>query len=287
MIDPIPAPSLHWELFIRKRASATQGVPPGKESLTWVANTATLLWGQRDAVLVDTFLSDAHSMELADWIEAKGRTLRTIYLTHAHPDHFFGLTLLLGRFPEARAVAMPNVVAAMRVQSSDEVLETNWKRRFPGQVPEQLTVAQPLENGRIELEGHELRVIDLGHTDTDDTTGLHVPSLGLVIAGDAVYNGTHPFLVETDRAGRRAWLAALDRIEALAPDSVIVGHGPLDPDNSPAHIEATRRYLLDFDRLDRETATARQLYDAMLALYPDRINPGSLWGSAHAAKGGS
>ncbi|CAO3411893.1 hypothetical protein [Azospirillum largimobile] len=153
MTDSLQAPSLRWELFIRKRASATQGVPSGKESLSWVANTVTLFWGQRDAALVDTFLSDAHSAELADWIETKGRTLRTIYLTHAHPDLFFGLTLLLKRFPEARAVAMPNVVEAMRVQSSDEVLETNWKRRFPGQVPEQLTVAGSLEAGRFELEG--------------------------------------------------------------------------------------------------------------------------------------
>jgi hypothetical protein len=36
--------------------------------------------------------------------------------------------------------------------------------------------------------------------------------------------------------------------------------------------------------VDRETATARDLYDRMLALYPNRINPGSLWGSAIAAK---
>ncbi len=250
-----------------------------------MANSVTLLWGERDAVLVDTFLSDAHTAELADWIEAKGRTLRTIYLTHAHPDHFFGLTLLLKRFPEARAVAMPNVVAAMRVQSSADVVERNWKRRFPGQVPVHLTVAQALDTGRSELEGHELRVINLGHTDTDDTTGLHIASLNLVIAGDAVYNETHPFLVETDRAGRQAWHAALDQVEALNPSAVVVGHGPLDPDNSPTHIAATRHYLLDFDRLDQETTTARQLYDAMLALYPNRINPGSLWGSAHAAKG--
>ena len=85
--------TLHWELFIRQRGSATQGVPPGKEALTWVANTVTLIWGERDALLVDTFLGDAQTTELADWIEAKGRTLRTIYLTHGHPDHFFGLTL--------------------------------------------------------------------------------------------------------------------------------------------------------------------------------------------------
>ena len=64
----------------------------------------------------------------------------------------------------------------------------------------------------------------------------------------------------------------------------MVGHGPIDPDNSPRHIQETRRYIQDFMRADDETQTARELYDRMLALYPDRINPGSLWGSAKAAK---
>jgi glyoxylase-like metal-dependent hydrolase (beta-lactamase superfamily II) len=275
---------LQWGLFIRKRASATQGVPSGKESLSWVANTVTLLWGEYDAVLVDTFLSDAHNEELADWIESKGRKLRTIYLTHAHPDHFFGLTLLLKRFPEARAIARPNVVAAMRVASSPEIVANNWSRRFPGQIPERLTIAQKIDASSFELEGHDLRVIDTGHTDTDDTTAVYIPSLGLVIAGDAIYNETHPYLAEAEQTGRQAWLAAIDKIAALNPTAVVVGHGPLDPDNSPSHIDATRQYIRDFDELNNESETARQLYDRMLALYPDRINPGSLWASAHAAK---
>jgi len=111
-----------------------------------------------------------------------------------------------------------------------------------------------------------------------------VPSIGLVIAGDAIYNGTHPYLVESNRQGLIDWVAAIDKIEALNPRAVVVGHGPLDPDNSPRHIQETRRYIQDFIRLDEETATARELYDRMLALYPERINPGSLWGSANAAK---
>ena len=284
MTDQTSPSPLHWEVLIRKRAGATQGIPPGKEALSWVANTATLFWGERDAVLVDTFLSDAQSADLAEWIETKGRTLKTIYLTHGHPDHFFGLTMLLKRFPEAKAIARPAVVKAMRATIAPDVLEANWKHRFPGLVPDVLTVATVLEDEQFELEGNVFQVVDLGHTDTDATTGLYVPSLDLLISGDAVYNETHLFLIETDKAGRQAWLAALDRIAALNPKTVIVGHGPLDPDNSPAHIEATRRYIRDFDRLDARTTSAQALYEQMLELYPDRINPGSLWGSAQSAK---
>jgi hypothetical protein len=44
------------------------------------------------------------------------------------------------------------------------------------------------------------------------------------------------------------------------------------------------RYLLDFNRLNAATADVRQLYDAMLEIYPDRVNPGSQWGAANNAK---
>jgi glyoxylase-like metal-dependent hydrolase (beta-lactamase superfamily II) len=145
-------------------------------------------------------------------------------------------------------------------------------------------VAEPLANQVIDLEGEDLVVVELGHSDTDDTTCLHAPSIGLVATGDAVYNDVHLYLSESGPEGRREWLSALDRIEALDPKTVVCGHKRVDRPDSPTTIEETRRYIRDFDAMMAITSTARELYDQMKGLYPNRINPGALWGSALALR---
>jgi glyoxylase-like metal-dependent hydrolase (beta-lactamase superfamily II) len=278
-------PDLNWKLLTKKRGSSTQGLPPGKEDLAWVTNTVTLIYGERDAVLVDTFLSVEHSKELIDWIAESGRNLTTIYITHAHGDHFLGLKLLLDRFANANAFATASAVAGMQRQMSPEVISSFWEPRFPGQVPSQLVVPNILDGDTLYLEGEELKIIELGHTDTAHSTALYVPSIGLVVSGDAVYNDTHPYLAECSAEARGEWLRALDKIESLHPRAVVAGHGVLDPDSSPRHIEETRGYIRDFNAAVAGTSTATELYERMLALYPYRVNPGSLWGGAKALKG--
>lgn len=112
-------PNLNWKLLTKKRKSSTQGIPSGKEDLAWVTNTATLIYGERDAI-------------------------------------------------------------------------------------------------------------------------------GLVISGDAFHNNTHSYLAECDDKARTEWLRALDTIEALSRQAVVAGHGVMDPDSSPRHIDETRRYVSDF-----------------------------------------
>jgi glyoxylase-like metal-dependent hydrolase (beta-lactamase superfamily II) len=275
---------LNWELLTKKRGISTEGLPPGKEDLAWVTNTVVLIYGERDAVLVDTFHSAQQSKELVDWVIESGKKLVTIFVTHAHFDHYFGLKLVLDRFTSAKALATAPVVAAIEDQIKPEVIRTVWEPRFPGQLPSQLIAPEVLDEDTLYLEAEELNVIDLGHTDTSHTTALHVPSLGLVISGDCVYNNTHLYLAECDEKARHEWLHALDKIEALDPRTVVAGHGVLDPDNSPRHIGETRRYLHDFNACMAATSTPLELYEKMLSLHPNRVNPWALWASAKAVK---
>jgi glyoxylase-like metal-dependent hydrolase (beta-lactamase superfamily II) len=175
-----------------------------------------------------------------------GKNLTAIYVTHAHGDHFFGLKLLLDRFPNARAYATASVTSAIQNHIKPDFIRTVYEPRFPGQIPPELVAPEVLEGDTFYLEGEALKVLNLGHTDTSHSTGLYVPSIGLVVSGDAVYNNTHPYLAECDESARAEWLGALDKIEGLQPRAVVAGHGVLDPDSSPRHIQETRLYLRDY-----------------------------------------
>jgi len=165
-------------VLVKQRPGLTRDVPPGKESLLWVANSSTLISGKRDAVLVDTFLTIDQSNDLADWVAASGKNLTTIYVTHAHGDHFFGLKILLDRFPHAKAVAMPEVVKAMSRQTTPDSLENFWKARFPGQIPEPVVFPEVLQTNEIDLEAHALDFcadeFNAGHRTPSQTERLRV-----------------------------------------------------------------------------------------------------------------
>ena len=127
--------------------------------------------------------------------------------------------------------------------------------------------------------------VPLGFTDSASTTCLHVPSIGLIVAGDAAYNGDHLHLSESpDQQKRQEWIAALDKMESLKPRAVIAGHKRVGNDDSPKILGETRKYIRDFERLAMQTMTAQELYDEMLKLYPDWINRGALWTSVRAIK---
>jgi glyoxylase-like metal-dependent hydrolase (beta-lactamase superfamily II) len=272
---------LNWNVFVTPGVpTATSDLPPGTKQQMWSPISSTLIYGKRDAVLVDAFITVEQADALVRWVAASGKNLTTIYATHGHGDHFFGIGALLDRFPNARAVATPDVVKVMRQQASPQSLASFWNPFFPGQISDHLVIAEELTENVMDLEGHDLVVVPLGHTDTDYTTCLHVPSIGLVVAGDAAYSGVHLYLAESNPQTRREWIAALDTIEALKPRAVIAGHKRPGNDDSPKIIEETRQYIRDFDRVAGTTTTAGELYDKMLELYPDRVNPGALWLSA-------
>jgi glyoxylase-like metal-dependent hydrolase (beta-lactamase superfamily II) len=258
-----------------------RGPLPDGSTRMWSPITSTLITGRDDAVLVDPPLTKTQAAEIGDWIAATGRTLRQIYITHGHGDHWFGAIPLLQRFPDVSVLATEGTSKLMAAQNEPQFRADFWDQVFPGQLPTGEVDVRVVNADGFELEGVRLLPTEVGHTDTDATTILHVPQIGLLVAGDAVYNGVHPYLTESGGVtGIDEWLAALDIAEALGPATVIAGHKDRRAADAPSQIQATRQYLTDARRLLVSSDSAGAFYESMLALHPDRLNPGALWGAA-------
>jgi glyoxylase-like metal-dependent hydrolase (beta-lactamase superfamily II) len=230
------------------------------------ATTSTLIFGENDAVLVDTVTTVDEAEALARWIELHHRNLATIYVTHMHIDHYGGLSVLLRHFPGARAIATPKSVELM--PKSEEELAV-YRKFFPGQLPAAITVPEPYDKDLFTLEGHEVHIIEQGETDADASTSLYVPSIDLVVGGDVFYNQCHMMVAASTPQSRVNWIADLDRLAALNPKIAVAGHKKAGTPHTPDAIQASKRYLTDFGRLKESASTEHELYDAMTELYPD------------------
>jgi glyoxylase-like metal-dependent hydrolase (beta-lactamase superfamily II) len=268
MTAPLTSNTLGVNVFTAPgKAMVGERPKPFGEAFGFDPMTSTLIFGEHDAVLVDAMTTVAEAEALADWVALHHRNLQIIYITHGHADHFYGLSVLLGRFPNARAIATPKTVEEMRkylVPPLDQIMRRCW----PGQLPTKLVTAEPYEGDMFTLEGQEFRIIEQGHTDSPHTTSLHVPSIDLVVAGDVVYNECHMYVGDTTPESRKNWVAALDRLAALKPATVVAGHKKPGAPDLPSAIQDTKRYLLDFDRLRQTAASDEELFNQMTELYP-------------------
>ena len=265
---PVASSSLGVNVFTAPgKAMVGERPKPFGEALGFDPITSTLIFGESDAVLVDAMTTVAEAEALADWIALHNRNLETIYITHAHFDHFYGLSVLLDRFPRARAIATPRTVNAMQMFLSPTV-QRLARRMFPGQVSTKLVAPEAYDRDTFTLEGHELRILEEGRTDSIDSTSLHVPSIGLIVAGDVVYNQCRMYVGDTTPESRANWIADLDRLAELNPTMVVAGHKKPGAPDSPSAIQDTKRYLQDFDRLQKTATSDQDLFDQMTALYP-------------------
>ena len=279
--------NLRYDTLLMRREGLTRDLPPGdNEDLRWVTNSATLILGDRDAVLVDTFTTIDQNEQLIRWVKEHDRRLTHVYLTHGHGDHVYGIGQLLEAFPSATALATAGTLAQSRIQARDEYRDGFWGRLFPGQIPVPV-LPDVLDGDRLDLEGQALRVVETGHTDTQGTTVLWVPDARLVVAGDVVYNDTHMYLAESTRDTRMEWIASLEAIKSLDPTRVVAGHKHPDRPDDPVAIDESIQYLEDFNDAELTSSTALELSETVLKHHPRRANPGSLWGAAKQIKGSS
>ena len=249
---------------------------------TFSPTTSTLLVGRSESMLVDAQYIDSDIAALGDLIESTGTKLTTIYVTHAHADHYLGIGALLERFPGAQPVATPGVVEA--IKATLDVQAGQWSALFGDAAVKPTVLPEPMAADVIELEGAELRVIEVGQGDIRPSTVLHVPAIDTVVAGDVIYNQIHAMLGLSGPDDWRDWIASVNQVERLRPATIVAGHKKPEASDQAVEemIDGTRSYISDFAEAAQSAKDADELVAMILAKYETLGNPWMLKFSARA-----
>ena len=163
--------------------------------------------------------------------------------------------------------------------------ESMSQSTFGDDVDSTAVIPEPLEGKVIDLEGQELRVIEVPQGDIAPSTVIHIPSIDTVIGGDVVYNRIHMMLALTGPAEWQKWIESIDLVESLGAKTIIAGHK--QPDASDQDLETilngSRQYIRDFRDAVTASSSAGGVIEAMKAKHPDYGNLTTLEFSAGAA----
>jgi glyoxylase-like metal-dependent hydrolase (beta-lactamase superfamily II) len=227
---------------------------------------STLISGEKDMVLIDAQFSLPEAHRLAATIIESKKNLTTIYITHPHPDHLFGLAVLKQAFPAARILALPQTVAGTRTgwPARQKFWVNTYGNLIPGPEP---VVPEELTEPFLMLEGERLPVFGpVAGSDGPGNSFVHIPSLNAVVTGDIVFDHVY-FGVQRDKA-REDWSRTIDQILALKPQIIVPGHEGPGATRNVASIAFMKKYIADWDANVAKSKNAAEMRQNVLQQYP-------------------
>ena len=243
-------------------------------------SNSVLIYGEKDAVLVDASQLLSDSYLLVSRLIPLQKRLTHIYVSHFHPDHHFGLEVLQFAFPQAKIVALPSVVKDMVFTSAEKVdmWDIDWVGR---DTPRKTTIPMPMSEPRLLLEGEEILFSDGWHGDSVNNSTVWVPSIKVACATDIAFHGAHVWTAESNVERRVKWREDIVRLKEFDARVIIPGHcgeaqmeilDELREDSSRVYTECVEwslKYLDVYDEVYAAAKTGAEMVDMMFKYYGD------------------
>jgi len=229
---------------------------------------SVIVMGKKNAVLIDAqwTLSNAHRV-IAEIAET-GKLLETIYVSHAHPDHYFGLGVVAEAFPSAKIVALASVAKTINSQFFGKL--DHWETVIgPTNVCRKTVPIEPLSQNYIELEGEKIEVIPEIIGDLKFNSVVWIPSIRTLYGSDVLFNQAHPFTCEVTAEERAQWIRDIEQLEKLGAQVVIPGHQKPGMPFDYSSYDFTKAYLVATEEEIARTDSEGSFFYAMVQRFPE------------------
>jgi glyoxylase-like metal-dependent hydrolase (beta-lactamase superfamily II) len=227
---------------------------------------AVLVSGKTDAILIDAGFTRADAYRIAAMVLDSRKTLKTIYISQADPDFYFGTGVLKTLFPDATLIASAPTVK--KIQATLPTKLQVWGPRLGANAPADVPVPELMSGNTIMLEGQRIEVRGLDDS-LPHRSYVWIPSLKAIVGGVNVFAGLHAWTADTQTAQERAdWNRKLDAMAALQPAIVVPGHMLPGQNQDASQLAYTQSYLTRFESELAKAPNSAALIEAMKSAYP-------------------
>ena len=228
---------------------------------------AVLVAGKSEAVLLDTGFTRADALRIAAMVLDSGKTLKTIYISQADPDFYFGIEVLKQHFPNAAVVATEPTLK--KIQATLATKRQVWGPRLGANAPQAVPLPDKLSGQSLSIEGQALEIRGLDDA-LPHRSYVWIPSLEAIAGGVNVFAGLHLWTADTPSAAERAaWRQKLAAMAALNPAVVIPGHALPGQAQDASQISYSQAYLARFETELGRAPSGAALVEAMKKAYPN------------------
>lgn len=228
-----------------------------------IANATHIIESKNTLVLVDGQFLVPYAKQFRAYADSLGKPIERLYLSHRHPDHWFGLGTA---FADIAIYALPETMSF--VKENGEASRQDHLPKLGDLAPDKIVVPQNIARpGAETIDGVKYifsRVID---TEIDFLLTIRLPELGVYIPQDLIYSGTHLYLT----TGMGHWIRVLEEMLVSDYELFMPGHGwPTDKIEVARNIEYLSAAKLAVDNGLKNDA----FKTFMLQRYPERKCPG-------------
>lgn len=232
---------------------------------------STLVYGDTEALLIDTGFTKADALRIAAKVIDSGKELKTIFISQADPDYYFGAEVLHGLFPEAEIITTPAVRKVIEEKLAGKV--AYWGPKLGSNAPITPVLPAAYTKNTLTVDGHKVEI-----RGTEGVIAhrpyLWIPDNKAILGNVAIFGDLHLWMADaqTDES-QQAWITQLKEMQALQPETVIPGHMKSGTELKPTTISYSLHYLQDFQKAKASSKDSAGLIDKMSASYPDAQLP--------------